>query len=63
LIFVENIKIVNIQFIGPAFPANLLTVGVINVNGKLNLCLRYNENEINLDTIKTIYEKAIELLK
>jgi NRPS condensation-like uncharacterized protein len=58
----ENIKIVDIQFIGPAFPANLLTVGLITVNGKLNLCLRYNEMEIKTDTVKTIYEKAVELL-
>jgi NRPS condensation-like uncharacterized protein len=58
----KNIKIADIQFIGPAFPANLLTVGLITVNGKLNLCLRYNETEIKIDTVKTIYEKAVELL-
>jgi NRPS condensation-like uncharacterized protein len=58
----ESIKIVDIQFIGPAFPANLLTVGIITINGKLNLCLRYNEMEIKIDTVKTIYEKAIKLL-
>ena len=58
----KNIKIVDIQFIGPAFPANVLTVGFITVNGKLNMCLRYNEGEIKTDTVKTIYEKAVELL-
>jgi NRPS condensation-like uncharacterized protein len=58
----DNIKVVDIQFIGPAFPANLLTVGIITINNKLNLCLRYNEGEIKTDTIKTIYKKAIELL-
>jgi NRPS condensation-like uncharacterized protein len=59
----ENIKIMDVQFIGPAFPANLLTVGVITANDKVNLCLRYNEGEIETNIIKTIYEKAIELLK
>ena len=54
---------VDIQFIGPAFPANLLTVGIITVYNRLNLCLRYNEGEIGTNTIKTICEKAIELLK
>jgi hypothetical protein len=59
----ENIKVVDIQFIGPAFPANLLTVGVITVNNKINLCLRYNEGEIKTNIIKEIYEKAIDVLK
>jgi NRPS condensation-like uncharacterized protein len=59
----KNIKVMDIQFIGPAFPANLLTVGVITVNNKINLCLRYNEGEIKTNIIKEIYEKAIKLLK
>ena len=59
----ENVKIIDLQFIGPAFPANLLTVGVITVNNKLNLCLRYNEREIEKDTIEIICENAIGLLK
>jgi hypothetical protein len=59
----ENVKVINIQFIGPAFPANLLTVGVISVNNKINLCLRYNEGELKSDIIKEIYQKAIDLLQ
>ena len=58
----ESIKILDLQFIGPAFPANLLTVGLITVNNKLNLCLRFNEREINFDTIKIICEKSMGLL-
>jgi hypothetical protein len=58
----ENIKVIDLQFIGPAFPANLLTVGVITVNNKLNFCLRYNESEIKIDTVKEIYKKAIDLI-
>jgi NRPS condensation-like uncharacterized protein len=58
----ENIRVVDTQFIGPAFPANLLTVGLITVNDRLNFCLRYNESEIKIDTIKEIYNKAIDLI-
>jgi NRPS condensation-like uncharacterized protein len=58
----ENIKVIDLQFIGPAFPANLLTVGVITVNNKLNFCLRYNESEIKIDTVKEIYKKVIDLI-
>jgi hypothetical protein len=53
----ENIKVVDIQFIGPAFPANLLTVGFITVNNKLNFCLRYNESELKIDTVKGYIKK------
>ena len=58
----NNFSLMDIQFIIPAFPANLLTVGVITVNNKFNLCLGYNEGEIKIDTVKTICGKAIELL-
>ncbi|MDR2972927.1 MAG: condensation domain-containing protein [Bacteroidales bacterium] len=58
----RNFNILDIQFIGPAFPANLLTVDIITVNNKLNLCLRYNEVEINTNTIKIICERAIGCL-
>jgi NRPS condensation-like uncharacterized protein len=58
----ENINVIDIQFIGPAFPANLLTVGIITVNDKFNFRLRYNESEIKTDTVKGIYKKVIELI-
>ncbi len=58
----NEIRIVDVQFIGPAFPANLLTVDVITTNNKLNLCLRYNESEMATNDIKAIVEKAIALL-
>jgi hypothetical protein len=58
----EHFKIIDIQFIAPAFPANVLTVGAITVNNKLNVCLRYNETEINADMITAIANKALELL-
>jgi NRPS condensation-like uncharacterized protein len=59
----DNFKIMDIQFIGPAFPANLLTVGVITVNNRLNICLRFNETEISTDCAEAICRKAILLLK
>jgi len=58
----NKIKLLDMQFIGPAFPANLLSVSIITVNNKLNICLQYNQTEINIDKIKSICEKTIELL-
>lgn len=58
----ENFKVVDIQFIGPAFPANLLKVDVITAGNKMNLCFRYNEGEIKENVVKTICDKTIELL-
>jgi NRPS condensation-like uncharacterized protein len=58
----EHIAVMDIQFIGPAFPANLVTMGVITVHDKLNVCLRYNEGELSASVIKEIYEKATALL-
>jgi NRPS condensation-like uncharacterized protein len=57
-----NLKVLDVQFIGPAFPANLLSVGIITVNNKLNICLRYNESEVETNSIKIVCERAIELL-
>jgi NRPS condensation-like uncharacterized protein len=59
----KNINVKDIQFIGPAFPANILTVGIITVNNKVNLCLRFNESEMEIDKIKKIFEKTIEKIK
>jgi hypothetical protein len=59
----ENIKLLDMQFISPAFPANLLSVSIITINNRLNICLQYNEKEIEMEKIKSIYEKSIELLK
>jgi hypothetical protein len=58
----KNFKVSDIQFIVPAFPANLLTIGVITANDKFNLCLRYNEGELDAAAVKTICEKAIDFL-
>jgi NRPS condensation-like uncharacterized protein len=57
-----KLKVLDMQFIGPAFPANLLSVGIITVNNKLNICLRYNETEIRTASVQTIYERAVGLV-
>ncbi|GMO53324.1 MAG: hypothetical protein Pg6C_19680 [Treponemataceae bacterium] len=58
----ETFKFLDIQFIGPAFPAKLISVYIITANSKLNICLRYNENEIKAENVKGIYKKTMELL-
>jgi NRPS condensation-like uncharacterized protein len=58
----NSFRLLDLQFIGPAFPANLLSVSIITVNNKLNICLRYNETEIETDTVITIYKKAVDLM-
>ena len=58
----EKFNLLDLQFIGPSFPANAITVGIITVNNKMNICVRYNEGELKIETVKTIYEKAMELL-
>jgi NRPS condensation-like uncharacterized protein len=58
----DNLKLVDIQPIGPAFPVNLITIDFLTVNNKLNICLRYNETEIKTKNVHRIYERAIEYL-
>jgi NRPS condensation-like uncharacterized protein len=58
----DTFRLIDMQFIGPVFPANLLSVSIITVNNKLTISLGYNETEITTDIVKQIYEKAIDLL-
>jgi hypothetical protein len=58
----DAFRLIDMQFIGPVFPANLLSVSIITVNNKLNICLGYNEAEITTDIVKQIYEKVVDLL-
>ncbi|GMO43634.1 MAG: hypothetical protein Pg6C_05380 [Treponemataceae bacterium] len=57
----EAFHLLDMQFIGPAFPANLLSVSIITVNNKLNIALRYNENEIKKDAVINVCKRAIGL--
>ncbi len=50
---------INVQFIGSVSLTNLLTVDVITINRKLDLCLRYNEGEIETSTVESVVQKAI----
>jgi NRPS condensation-like uncharacterized protein len=58
----DAFRLIDMQFIGPVFPANLLSVSIITVNNKLTICLRFNETEITTAIVKQIYEKAVDLL-
>ncbi len=58
----QNIQVLDIRFIGPAFPANRVTVGLITANDALNLCLRYNATETNAETAQRIMKRGVELL-
>ena len=53
------INVIDVQFIGPVFPANILTVVLITSNNKLHLCCRYNEGEIETSTVESVVQKAI----
>jgi NRPS condensation-like uncharacterized protein len=55
----DTFRLLDMQFIGPAFPANLLSVSIITVNNKLNISIGYNEADITTDIVKQIYEKTI----
>ncbi|MDR2752028.1 MAG: condensation domain-containing protein [Clostridiales bacterium] len=58
----KSFDLLDMQFIGPAFPANLLSVSVITVNSKLSACLSWNGSEISKDEIEKIQARAIELM-
>jgi hypothetical protein len=58
----DAFQLLDLQFIGPAFPANLLSVSIITVNNRLNISLAYNETEIKPEAVKKIYERAVGLL-
>jgi hypothetical protein len=58
----NKFRLLDLQFIGPAFPANILSVSIITVNNRLTICLRYNETEIETSAVITIYKKAMKLI-
>lgn len=58
----SRFKVLELQFIGPAFPANLISVSIITVNNCLNICLSYNETEIGNEVVEKICNKAIDLM-
>jgi len=59
----EKFNLIDLLFIPPAFPANLINIGVMSINGQLNFCLRYAKSEISDTVIEQICMKAISYLK
>ena len=52
----------DIWFVGPVFPANVVSVSVLTVNNAMHIVLRYNEPELNTEHVQTLYKKALALL-
>jgi hypothetical protein len=55
-------SLMDFQFIPPEFLSMLLTVGVITVNDRLSICLRYNEAELSGESVHAVSARARELL-
>jgi NRPS condensation-like uncharacterized protein len=58
----NTLRLLDMQFIGPAFPANLLSVNIITVNNRLAVCLRYTKAEIETAIVEKIYQRVVDLL-
>ncbi|MDR1867489.1 MAG: condensation domain-containing protein [Treponema sp.] len=58
----QSFKVLDVLFIPPAFPSQLLTVGIITVNNTLNICLRYEKTTISDELAKELYHNAIKLI-
>jgi len=58
----DTVKLLDMQFLSPTLPANLLSVSIITVNGKLNMFLLYNEVEMKDDVVELIYQRTMGLL-
>ncbi len=52
----------SVLFIPPAFPANLINIGVITENNQLHFCIRYSETDISDVEVKKIVAEAKKLL-
>jgi len=58
----DNVVVSNIVFVPPAFPANIVNLGVITTNNHMNFCLRYSEADIDGKTVERVYHEMIGLL-
>jgi len=58
----DNIVVSNIVFVPPAFPANIVNLGVITTNNHMSFCLRYSEADIDGKTVERVYHEMIGLL-
>jgi|AGTN01.1.fsa_nt_gi Uncharacterized protein containing a NRPS condensation (elongation) domain len=60
--FDYSFPVSNAFFIPPLFASGDLIAGIITVNGRMSVCLRYGSKEISPETVKRIYDRAIKLL-
>jgi len=58
----DNFSVSDIAFVPPAFPANLVTLGVITTDNRMSLCLRYSKADIDDETVEKVYRAMAELL-
>ncbi len=57
-----NLSVEEVLFIPPAFPANLINIGIITTNNRIRFCIRYSQTDIPDHVVESIYMKAIQLL-
>jgi len=50
----------DVWFVGPAFPQNFLTVGVMTVGGVVKFCLRYSQSELNERQVDKIFQGVVK---
>lgn len=51
---IDNDSIINAKFIPPASPATIQTIGVLTVNGKMNLCSSYYEKAVSAKEVSNL---------
>lgn len=49
-------------FIPPAYPANLLTLGLVTCNGQMSICFRYFKKYLSAAVLETIYADMVSVL-
>jgi len=58
----ENFTVSEITFVPPAFPANLINIGVMTAREQMRFCLRYSRSNISDEAVRMVYLEAVELL-
>ncbi len=56
----NTFEVTNVLFIPPAFPANVINIGVITIKSRLNLCLRYSKPEISDSFVEKLCNAALD---
>ncbi len=58
----HNLSVEEVLFIPPAFPANLINIGIITTNNRIHFCIRYSQSDIPDHVVDNVYVKALQLL-